>query len=205
VDFFGGSMIQLVPQLGIGLAVFVSSNVDDLFLLVAFFAASAFGTRSIVIGQFLGIGALVVVSALAALTVGSVPLGLVRLLGLVPIGIGLHQLISRRRDTSPASHVEALEAARGGRSRILAVAGITVANGGDNLGIYIPLFTSSAAWIPLFAAEFAALTAAWCWLALSLARHPMTAWHLTQHARRWLPLILIALGVYIMWGTPATR
>jgi cadmium resistance protein CadD (predicted permease) len=198
-------VIQFVSQLGIGLAVFVSSNVDDLFLLVAFFSVPAFGTRSIVIGQLLGIGALVVVSAVAALTVGSIPPRLIRLLGLVPLGIGLQQLISRRREPPRESHVEALESARGAGSKILAVAGVTVANGGDNLGIYIPLFASSAAWIPVFAAEFAGLTAAWCWLALSLARHPMTATRITRHARRWLPLILIALGVYILLGTPFTR
>jgi cadmium resistance protein CadD (predicted permease) len=182
----------------------VSSNVDDLILLVAFFSTPAFSNRSVVIGQFLGIGALVVASAIAALVSGSLSPMLIRLLGVVPLSLGLHQLFARREESIPELVLEPQQPAPGIHPQILAVAGTTVANGGDNLGVYIPLFTSSVGWIPLFAALFAGLTAVWCWLAFSLATHRLAAAHLARHARRWLPLVLVGLGLYILFATPAT-
>jgi cadmium resistance protein CadD (predicted permease) len=47
-------------------------------------------------------------------------------------------------------------------SQILAVASVTVANGGDNLGVYIPLFANEPKSIGMYAALFALLTAIWC-------------------------------------------
>jgi len=75
-------MNPLVSDLGIGIVVFASTNIDDMFLLAAFFADSQLRLRSIVIGQYLGIGALVLVSALAALLALTIPEGWVALLGL---------------------------------------------------------------------------------------------------------------------------
>ena len=43
------------------------------------------------IGQFVGIAALVVTSAVAALAVIAVPGGWVALLGFVPLGLGIHK------------------------------------------------------------------------------------------------------------------
>ena len=78
--------------LGIGVAVFASTNIDDILLLSAFFADRRLTTRSIVIGQFVGIGALVAASAVAAFAAITVPAGWVALLGFVPLGLGVRKL-----------------------------------------------------------------------------------------------------------------
>ena len=57
-----------VSTIAIGVALFASTNIDDIFLLSAFFADRHLATRSVVLGQFLGIGALTVASAAAAMT-----------------------------------------------------------------------------------------------------------------------------------------
>ena len=57
---------SLLVVLGIGIVVFASTNIDDIFLLSAFFADPHLTTRSVLIGQFDGIGLLVAASALAA-------------------------------------------------------------------------------------------------------------------------------------------
>jgi hypothetical protein len=41
---------SLLPLVGIALVLFVSTNIDDLFLLVAFFADNIFRTRDTVLG-----------------------------------------------------------------------------------------------------------------------------------------------------------
>jgi cadmium resistance protein CadD (predicted permease) len=61
--------------LGVGIVVFASTNMDDIFLVSAFFADPHSATRSVVLGQIAGIGALVAASALAALAAIAVPEG----------------------------------------------------------------------------------------------------------------------------------
>lgn len=60
-------MKDLVSLIGIAIAVFVSTNVDDTLILSAMYSDPHLKARSIVAGQFLGIGTIVVVSAIAAL------------------------------------------------------------------------------------------------------------------------------------------
>jgi len=76
--------METLSQLGIGVVVFASTNIDDIFLLSAFFADPHLRPRSVVAGQFLGIGALVTASAVAALAAVVIPPGWSSLLGLVP-------------------------------------------------------------------------------------------------------------------------
>ncbi|RPI00692.1 MAG: cadmium resistance transporter, partial [Zetaproteobacteria bacterium] len=84
--------MEILAQVGIGVAVFAATNVDDILLLSAFFSDPRFQRCGIVAGQFLGIGALFVASVGAALAALAIPEGWTALLGLVPLGLGLHRL-----------------------------------------------------------------------------------------------------------------
>ena len=59
-------MGEFYTNAALAIVVFLSTNVDDIFLLAAFYSDSKIRPRSVVFGQFLGIGTLVVVSCLAA-------------------------------------------------------------------------------------------------------------------------------------------
>jgi cadmium resistance protein CadD (predicted permease) len=83
---------DLPGVLGVAVVLFASTNVDDLVLLAAFFSDPHLRARSVVAGQFLGIGALVSFSAAAALAVMTVPEGYVAFLGVVPLTLGLRGL-----------------------------------------------------------------------------------------------------------------
>ena len=45
--------------IGIGISAFVATNIDDIFVLMLFYANSKFKPFQIVLGQYLGIGLLV--------------------------------------------------------------------------------------------------------------------------------------------------
>ena len=180
-------------------AIFASTNIDDLLLLSALFADPHLGARSIVIGQFLGIGLLFGASAVAALATLAVPEGWTALLGLGPLGLGLRGLLRLRG--RPAAPDDGLPARRGGApwgAQVPAVAGLVVASGGDNLGAYIPLFARAPAAIPAYAAIFAALTALWCMLGYAVANNRVLGGHVRRYGRVALPFILIALGLHIL-------
>src|SRR6185503_11704201 len=106
----------------------------------------------------------------------AVPPGWTALLGAVPLSLGLWQLRNLRGNFSgPGVDEESVEAERlmEGRmhSQLLGVAAVTVANGSDNLSVYIPLFVAHLAWLPLYIATFAVMTALWCALAHRLVRN----------------------------------
>ena len=72
--------------------VFALTDVDDLVLLIAFFADPRLRARAVVGGQYLGIAALTAVSALAAWAAIAIPPGWTALLGAIPLALGLFHL-----------------------------------------------------------------------------------------------------------------
>ncbi|MSP97628.1 MAG: quaternary ammonium transporter [Betaproteobacteria bacterium] len=173
----------------VGVAAFAATSLDDLFLLVVYFAIGWGRARDVVLGQYAGIGALFAASALASLLSFIIPAGYLCLLGLVPVLIGLRQL---RADHPSGPQTPP-------RSGIFPVAAATLANGGDNFGVYIPLFaTSSALEIGLFGAVFAVMTGAWCLAAHWLVSHPAAGAPIRRHGPRVAPFVLIGIGLLIL-------
>jgi cadmium resistance protein CadD (predicted permease) len=78
---------------GVGIAAFVSTNIDDLLILMAFFATPRFPPFQIVLGQYIGMGSLIAVSLLGLLIALVVPVNLIGLIGLFPIAIGIKELL----------------------------------------------------------------------------------------------------------------
>ena len=83
----------------------------------------------IVADQYVGIGALELAGLVVAAGLLVVPDPWTGLLGLLPIALGVRALLARRRPDQPA--------VVGG---LLGVAGVTVANGADNIAVYVPVF-----------------------------------------------------------------
>ena len=77
---------------------------------------------------------------------------------------------------------------------------MTFSNGGDNIGIYTPLFAkySSVGEVVLIALIFLVMTAIWCIIAYSLVRHPIIAIRLDKTGHIIFPFVLIGLGIYIL-------
>jgi cadmium resistance protein CadD (predicted permease) len=178
--------------------VFAGTNVDDLLVLtVLFLAARASGRPrrwQIWAGQYAGIGVLVGVSVLAALGLTIVPDRWVGLLGLVPLALGVRGLVSAFRR---AGGEEAPPVATGA----LTVAGVTIANGADNIAVYTPLFRTvgagpSAATI----AVFAVLVAVWCAAASWLGSHGRVVAVVELYGHWLVPLVFITIGLVILSG-----
>jgi cadmium resistance protein CadD (predicted permease) len=188
---------------GLAAAVFAATDVDDLFLLVAFFADPRVRAREVVIGQFLGIGALFGASAAASLVSLVVAAEYIGLLGLIPIVMGATQLWrSGRGDVEDEERPpEAV-----GRWKVLSVAAVTIANGGDNVAIYTPLLAArSGAEVAAFGLVFAVLTAAWCVAARSIVTHPALRAPVERYGHRIVPFVFIALGVLILFEAGSWR
>jgi cadmium resistance transport/sequestration family protein len=187
---------DLLRTVGTAAGVFVGTDVDDLIVLtVLLLGARATGAPHpwrIWLGQYAGIAVLMLVSALAALGLTLVPDRWVGLLGLVPIGLGLYGLIGAiRGDEDDARPPMA--------AGVLSVAGITIANGADNIAVYTPLFrTLGVADSVVVVAVFAVLVAAWCAAASWLGSHRAIVAAVGRWGHWIVPAVFITIGGWIV-------
>jgi cadmium resistance protein CadD (predicted permease) len=189
----------VLATLGLALAAFVSTNIDDLVVLSAFFATRQLRTWQVVVGQYIGISALVALSLLGGAVTQLFPEHLTRWLGILPILIGLKWLIDQLRhaEISPFDLVREPE----NTQAITSVALVTVSNGGDNISVYVPLFAAmdrpdSVVTILVFML----MTAIWCAASFALVRNPVIGHRVTAAARWAAPVVLICIGVGIILG-----
>jgi cadmium resistance protein CadD (predicted permease) len=200
-------MDQLLSTLAIAIAAFASTNIDDLLLLSSLFVDSEFRTVSVIVGQFLGMSVLVLISILAALFTIAIPRGWIGLLGFAPLFLGINRLWkllnqrpeksqtkSNSRDFVGREEVKFAWA----RSEVLLATLLTVANGGDNLSVYIPLFSVQRPSMPLYALVFAMMTALWCLFGYGLTSHRLWRNRLKRYGRFVVPFILIAIGLNVL-------
>ncbi|MDI1434539.1 cadmium resistance transporter [Polyangium sorediatum] len=189
-------MMQIISLLGVAIVVFASTNVDDILLLSAFFSDPRYAPRQVVVGQFLGIAVLVVASFVCARLAIVIPPGWIGLLGLAPLVLGVRALWKLRSSAPTDESGEAPPAMSG--SRALEVASATVANGGDNLGVYIPLFSRDPPFVPAYAATFAVMTAVWCAAGYYLVNNPIVGKTISRYGRVALPFVLMGLGLWLL-------
>jgi len=191
----------------IAIAAFASTNVDDLFLLVSLFVDEEFRTTRVVVGQFLGMSFLVLISVLAALFSVTIPGVWICLLGLAPLLLGINRLWKLFQRSAGASSTDenrpdfvGKDQLRLGwaRSEIAFVALLTIANGGDNLSVYIPLFSIQRGFIPLYTLVFGLMTAVWCWLSYYLTSHRLFGNRVKRYGRFVIPFILIGIGLNVL-------
>ncbi|HEX6396971.1 MAG TPA: cadmium resistance transporter [Steroidobacteraceae bacterium] len=192
--------MDVTTHLWTSAVVFAATDIDDLVLLTAFFADTRMRRGAIVAGQFLGIGALTAASAVAALAALAVPPHWPSLLGVIPLAMGLWkawELIRDRAEDDDEAGDARRATARSG-PQVLIVAAVTMANGGDNLSVYIPLFASNPRGVPVFVVVFAVMTALWCAAAHAFVKHPAGAAMMQRFGHWILPAVLIALGTWIL-------
>jgi cadmium resistance protein CadD (predicted permease) len=136
---------------------------------------------------------LVLVSALAAAGLTLVPDRWVGLLGLVPIGLGVHGLIAAIR-AGPDDDDPPVTA-----TGVPAVAAITIANGADNIAVYTPLFrTIGVNATAVTVAVFAAMIAVWCAAASWLGSHRRVVAFVERYGHWLVPAVFILIGTVII-------
>lgn len=187
--------------LTISASAFIATNLDDIFLLAAFFSSKAFSTGSVVLGQYLGFCILIVVSIMASFINLIIPPSLISLMGFLPILIGIKNVIDIKNNQqeyfkeSESFHKENKEA-----KPAFKVALVTMVNGSDNLGIYIPLMASVSARDTLgITLIFLILTGIWCILSYKLVNNRFIGRKILTYGHLILPFVLIGIGMIILF------
>jgi len=187
---------------------FVATNIDDILILMFLFSQAKVNTSikvsHIIIGQYLGFLLIILLSLpgfIGGLVISKAWIGL---LGFLPIFIGFNQLKQESEtesDTAIAFSRAPMEGLKGLLNPVTySVAAITFANGGDNIGIYVPFF-ATLTWPGLLVVLtiFLSLVGVWCGVAYWLTRHTLIAKLLSQRGKQIVPFVLIGLGGFILW------
>jgi cadmium resistance transport/sequestration family protein len=185
---------HLLGTLAAALGVFAGNNVDDIIVLTVLFLNSRASGKprpwQIVVGQYAGIGALVAISAAAALGLAIVPNQWVGLLGLVPMALGVRGLVKAVRARNRAEEPSAVVA-----SGVASVAAVTIANGADNISVYTPMFrTLGLADSLITVAVFTFLVAVWCAAGAWLGSHRRIIEAVERFGHWLVPAVFITIG-----------
>lgn len=189
------------------LVLFVATNIDHLALLALWFVhgQNRPGTTArICAGQYVGFGVILAVTVvLSAISGLVIPQEYLRFLGLIPLALGIKAAIGEIRERLSAEEDddedEGEAQLKGKKVSVGAVALVTMANGGDEVAAYLPVFALSTWWqIALFCAVFLALAG----VLVALARFITGRMGLAEVLERFeaiiFPSVLILLGVLIL-------
>ncbi|MBE9166732.1 cadmium resistance transporter [Pleurocapsales cyanobacterium LEGE 06147] len=208
--------MQILAILLVAITSFIATNIDDIIVLVLLFSQlnSRFRLQHIIAGQYIGFTALILASLPGLFGSLIIPQAWIGLLGLVPIAMGVKQLLSQGEEEEqiqlvsdvstqpknqkfPASFISNLVSIQ-----TYKVAAIRLANGGDNIGIYVPLFASGNLLnFGITLSVFYFLVGVWCVIAYLLTRHPALAKLIARYGHKVVPFVLIGLGIFILFDS----
>ena len=214
--------MSLESAIATGAAVALATTFDDNIYLTSFFGrvSRTFRPRHVVVGEFLGLTILISIS-LVGYFVGMIVSDMwVGLLGVLPIMIGIHQLMGKEDDEN-SDVIEEVEKVHTevGRPRIKQslwstirdpkthrVTAVHVSNGGNNVAVYIPLFASSS--LPSLGVilTMCYMTIGfWCFCSYNLTRFPGISVLIARYGRKIAPFVLIYLGLSIIVKSQSYR
>ncbi|WP_413173017.1 cadmium resistance transporter [Anabaena azotica] len=207
-------MNSLITAFAQGIIAFAATNIDDIIILLLFFSQidSNFRRRHIFIGQYLGFAVIILLSLPGFFGGLVVKREFIGLLGLLPIAIGIKQILNREEESTEIQAVNPDFAESLHPNPIFAfllsilhpntykVAAVTVANGGDNISIYIPLFAGQdVTSLGIILAVFLGMVGVWCGIAYLLSRQATIGFLLSRYGKAVVPFVLIGLGLFIMY------
>jgi cadmium resistance protein CadD (predicted permease) len=190
-----------VGVVGQAVALFAVTNIDDILILALFFAQGAGhrgSGRRILAGQYLGFLGILAVATAAAFGATFLPEQAIPYLGLLPLALGIKAGVQawRHRDDPEGEAGE-----KSGGPKALEVAAVTFANGGDNIGVYVPVFaTAGTGGMTVYVVVFLVLVAVWVAAGRFFATRPVVAKALSRWGHVLLPVVLIGLGLVILAG-----
>lgn len=198
-------MNSLLTSIPTAITAFTATNLDDVLILLLFFSqvGTTFAKRHIVIGQYLGFAALVGASLSGYFGGLLMPRDWIGMLGILPIAIGLNRLFIPETEEEEVSENQPEKSSSWFSNllspQVYSVAAVTFANGGDNVGIYVPLFAAST-WESLLVilGVFFSMVGVWCYTAYRLIQVPAIADSLSRYGNYLVPFVLIGLGILIM-------
>ena len=176
----------------LAISSFISTNIDDFFIdsILFFDCKSKKETNEIIIGKYLGMSILVSISLVITT---NLPKRFIGYLGFIPLALGIKEIIENLKKGD-----DELNQNRSS-NKIINTTLITISDGADNIGIYIPIFAQlNRVQILITIIVFLILIYFYSKLALSITKIPLIKKFLEKYRSIIVPLVYISLGIYIL-------
>jgi cadmium resistance protein CadD (predicted permease) len=201
----GASEVELAALLLVTAGGFVATNLDNLLILVGLLGAGRARHWPILLGFALAAAGALLVALLGGLAGTFVDPRQVGYLGLLPIALGCAQLYrnlcgGEARSSTPEKRGD--QAPRAAAGAVLATFLVMASNSGDSIALFLPLFAESRRdALVVEVATCLLMILLWCHLAKQAVRQPVLANALQRQGRYLVPLLMIAVGGYVLLDT----
>lgn len=201
---------QLKRMSDILLAIFVSAiaflatNLENQLILLAYLNHPRYSFPAVSAGYVGATALILLVSYGFSRLTQLVPTSSIHYLGFLPIWLGVWEffkLVVKSETSSIAPHL----AIKDGKmvQKVAAVGTATLASGGDSLAVFIPLFSDAQHTSDLvMILTGIGMAFLWVKVAEGLSRNAWLSAQMTRYGHVLLPLLLIAIGLYILMDTP---
>jgi len=194
-------MTNLIGIVPIAVGAYFATNMDNFILLAALLARYRRQTINVVAGYLACMLILGIVGFGVSEIANYVPVRYLGLLGIVPIYIGVVELLRIHRGKEKIA--AATETSLDSNHRVFLTTLISqLGNGADTILIFGILFADSTpAADALIMFTLAAMAITFVLVAMYAVRHPTTSSVISRYAHRVLPFVLIIVGVYVLANT----
>ncbi len=194
-------MAHLVGLIATAIGAFIGTNIDDfavLLLLILGMPLDKIRPWQIIAGQYLGFCVLLVISACGALALHAVSENWVGLLGFIPLLLGIRGFIQAARDADTEARAPIVA------RNVVKVAVVTVANGGDNISVYVLLFRQlNWSGIAITVSVFLVSLGVLCMTALAIGQKVQLIPGIVK-GNKWLtPSVFVIIGALVLYRTGA--
>jgi cadmium resistance transport/sequestration family protein len=199
---------MMIATIITSVVAFASTNIDDVFVLTLLFSQVDHKMKrsDVVIGQYLGVFSLFGISILATFGLHFINMAHLNLLGIVPIFLGIKTWFdAKKTPKQPQLKTPSAIQTKGWvtkiiRPQILSVYLITVGNGANNIGVYVPLFSEySPGGLAITTVIFAVMIGMWCYAGYRLASLPLVRAKLLKYKHIVIPIIYIIIGLSVLF------
>lgn len=193
-------LIEILSAVSLGLIAYISTNVDNLFLLITFRADASFENSQLLLGYFSGTIILLILMLAFSFTRSLIPFQSLELLGLVPLAMGFKKLFDLFLKKGQAANEPAAPSKSG--LQFLTLTTVLIANSGDTITVFAPLLMESK--IPvmiILCLTFLLMAAIWYLAGSRVLKHPATADFIQRYGHYIVPFAMMAIGLYILNNT----
>lgn len=184
------------------LATYIATSVDEIPVLFMLYTrqSNKGKAKTITLSYFLGTFILIGLGILGAFGIGFIPKKwIIGLFGLVPLFLGLKVLIKGENDEEEDEGVR--KSLQKYKLLWVQVLAITFGLGADDMGIYIPLFTTiNGGEILLTVLIFAICTAVLCGISYKLTSIKKLTEFIEKYERFIIGIVFTSIGIFIMHG-----
>ena len=170
-------------------------------ILVSVFCAHPKNAQAVRLGFALGSLTLLLASLLVLTVSGWIPIRFLGLLGLIPIGFGILEIVRSARKNKK-SDGNARETVQDHSKVVVSASVLMIANGGDTIAVFAPLFAETKpAGVVVLVLGYLATAISLSFLSGHVCVFPKLSEPLKKYGARLAPYIMIGIGVYILLNT----